>query len=98
MRLLKLFLLTFNSDDFDVKLLENKENNFNIRVIKKNDYFSRGKGLNIGLKHSSNDNILFCDADMMFKDHELFDSLYKEIQDGKVFFPICLDLSNQHIS
>jgi glycosyltransferase involved in cell wall biosynthesis len=88
----EIILVDFNSDDIDVKLLETNKNNFNIRVIKENDYFSRGKGLNIGLKHSSNDNILFCDADMMFKDHELFDSLYKEIHDGKVFFPICLDL------
>ena len=44
------------------------------------------KGLNIGLKHSSNDNILFLDADMMFKDHELFDSLYKEIKMVKFLF------------
>ena len=88
----EIILVDFNSDDFDVKLLETNQNNYIIRVIKEKNFFSRGKGLNIGLKHSTNDNILFCDADMLFKNHHIFDSLYQEIDNGKVFFPICFDL------
>ena len=35
----EIILVDFNSDDFDVKLLENKENNLHIHVIKENDHF-----------------------------------------------------------
>lgn len=88
----ELVLVDFMSDDFDLNKLIKMFPNLEIKIVKVNDYFSRGKGLNIGYHNSSYDTVFFCDADMIFRSREVFDRAYQVLEDGSAYFPICLDL------
>lgn len=88
----EVIIVDFGSKDFDMKKLESKYPDLTIKLIKVNDYFSRGRGLNIGFKHSTKENMFFCDTDMLFKTREVFDIAYKYMEDNRAYFPICFDL------
>lgn len=85
-------IVDFGSKDFDMSKLSLLYPNLTIKLITVNDYFSRGRGLNIGVANSTKENIFFCDADMMFKTRDVFDIAYKYMEDGRAYFPICFDL------
>lgn len=85
-------VVDFGSNDFDMSKLSLLYPNLTIKLITVNEYFSRGRGLNIGADNSTKDNLFFCDADMMFKTRDIFDIAYKYMEDDRVYFPICLDL------
>ena len=88
----EIILVDFNSTDFNIKNINKLFPKLKIKVININDYFSRGKGLNEGLKHASYENIFFSDADMYFQTDEIFKEGLKIIKNNQVFFPICFDL------
>ena len=88
----ELVLVDFMSDDFNLDKLQNMFKKLEIKIVKVDDYFSRGKGLNIGYQNSSYDTVFFCDADMIFFTREVFDRAYEVIDNGDAYFPICLDL------
>ena len=86
-------LTDFESDDYDLRKLPKKFPNLQFKIITEKSSFSRGKGLNIGFKNSTKSNLFFCDADMLLTTHELFDKAYEELNDNKVFFPVCFGLT-----
>jgi hypothetical protein len=54
--------------------------------------FSRGTGLHIAAKIAKQRNheiLFFCDADMYFTQHYVFDDAKRELNAGKVYYPIC---------
>ena len=91
--LFEVILVDFKSDDYPLSKLINRYPRLNIQIIEVNEHFSRGKGLNIGFQQATQDYIFFCDADMLFRDHEVFDLGYQESEKGNIFFPICFHLS-----
>lgn len=89
--LYEVILVDFGSTDYDLSKLSGKYKRLDIRVINVDDYFSRGKGLNIGYDNAKYNNLFFCDADMLFKSREVIDRAYNYLNLGKVYFPICFD-------
>ena len=89
----EVILVDFNSDDYNLQTLVKKYPNLKLKIITVNDYFSRGKGLNIGLKHSTQEHIFFCDADMFFSGRDLFNHGYRECEQNKIFLMVINRLS-----
>ncbi len=90
--LFEIIITDFGSDDYDMKKLIKKFPKLQIKVINADSHFSRGKGLNIGFKHITKENVFFCDADMLLTTRQLFDVAYEKLNDGKVLFPVCFGL------
>ena len=88
----ELVLADFMSDDYDLYKLPKMFPKLEFKIVKVNDYFSRGKGLNVGYNNSSYDIVFFCDADMIFYTREVFDRAYEVLAEDKVYFPVCLDM------
>lgn len=88
----EIIITDFCSDDYDLKKLNRRFPKLQIKIITEAGHFSRGKGLNTGFNNATKENIFFCDADMLLTTRDLFDNAYKELQDGKVLFPICFGL------
>tara|TARA_Y100000589_G_C27171329_1_gene636843 strand:+ start:184 stop:1221 length:1038 start_codon:yes stop_codon:yes gene_type:complete len=88
----EVILVDFLSDDYNLESLVDQYKNLDIKIIKVNDNFSRGKGLNIGIKNAKYSNLFLCDADMYFTGRDIFENAYKELSNNKVFFPICFTL------
>lgn len=89
---IEIVLVDFDSDDYDLTKLEKIYSELTFVIIKEKSHFSRGRGLNIGYRVSTKENIFFCDADMLLESHELFDVAYIELEKNKVLFPICFGL------
>lgn len=89
---IEIVLTDFDSDDYDLSLLQSNFPTLKIKIINESSHFSRGKGLNIGYQNSTMKNVFFCDADMLVVTRELLDNAYDELCVGKVFFPICFGL------
>jgi len=88
----EIVIVDFGSDDYDLNSLHLRYPLLEFIIIKNEDYFSRGKGLNIGYHHSTKSNIFFCDADMFLSNRNLFDKAYDELNNNKILFPICFSL------
>lgn len=88
----EIIIVDFNSDDYDLNKLHKKFPALEIKIIKEESAFSRGRGLNIGFRFATKENIFFCDADMMVTTRDLFNIAYVELKNGKVFFPVCFGL------
>ena len=88
----EVILVDFMSDDFDLRKLPTMFPGLEFKIVKVNEYFSRGKGLNVGYHNSSHDVVFFCDADMIFRSREVFDRANQVLDSGSAFFPVCLDL------
>jgi glycosyltransferase involved in cell wall biosynthesis len=85
----EIIIVDFMSDDYDLLTIDNS---LNIRIIKVDEYFSRGLGLNKGYENAKGSLIFYCDADMYFHTDELFKESFNIIALNRVFFPICFDL------
>lgn len=90
----EIVIVDFRSDDYDLNLLSTKYPQLEFKIIYCDEYFSRGRGLNLGYQHSTKENLFFADADMMVTDRNLFDIAYEVIDQGKVLFPICKGLTD----
>ena len=88
----EIIIVDFNSDDYDLDNLLSKNNTLDIRIIKVDDYFSRGHGLNKGFENAKGSLIFYCDADIYFHTDEVFKQSLSIIASNRVFFPICFDL------
>lgn len=88
----EIIISDFGSTDYNLNNLQKLFSDLEIKIIQINGYFCRGKGLNEGYKHATKKNIFFADADMLLTSRKLIDDAYNEINNGKVFFPICFDL------
>jgi hypothetical protein len=91
-------IVDFNSTDVNMNDFINelpKKDNISFNILKINEKFNKGRGLNIGLSSARN-NITFClDADMMILSRDIFDDIIKYvINENKVLFPICWSYKN----
>jgi glycosyltransferase involved in cell wall biosynthesis len=84
----------WNSTDWPLKewLPDLVSNKFDFQIINAVGTFSRGEGRNIAFKYARGEKIFFVDADMEFKEKIVLDDAIKEINNDKVFFPICWSL------
>jgi hypothetical protein len=82
------FINTLPQKDF-INTLPQKDN-ISFNILKVDEKFNKGKGLNIGLSSAKNE-ITFClDADMMILSRDIFNDIIKYvINENKVLFPIC---------
>lgn len=88
----EVILADFNSTDYNLQKLIKTFPKLNIKIVTINDFFSRGKGLNAGLRVASHENIFFSDADMFFSTDEIFKEGLSAIKNNQVYFPVCFDL------
>lgn len=94
-------IIDFESSDVNmvdfINTLPKKENLiFKIFTIK--EPFDKGKGLNYGAEHATNEIVFFLDADMKISTRDLFNDIETYVvKDKKVLFPICWSYRNpQH--
>lgn len=57
--------------------------------------FSRGSGLHIAanLAKEKHNSLFFCDSDMYFTNHDIFDQAKLALEQEKVYFPICFSFT-----
>lgn len=89
---LEIILVDFGSTDYAMKKLKGLYHKLDLIIIKAEGDFSRGRGLNIGLKKATKKNVMFCDADIMFTTDQILKFGLEEIGKGKAFFPVVFDL------
>jgi len=87
-------IVDYNSTDVNVEAITEQILGGHIRFIvnKAEGPFSRGSGLHIAAevsKERGHDSLFFCDADMYFTSHTIFERAAEAIKDGKVYYPIC---------
>lgn len=99
----QLVVCDFASTDVDMqtyltKKFQHTPSSFTFQLHTMTDKkFCKGKGLNAASKLAAYENIFFLDADMLITTRQIFDDAYRFIQDGKVYFPICMNYDNpQH--
>ena len=88
----QIVLVDFGSTDYNLDKLVKRFSGLEILIIRVNEYFSRGRGLNIGYEQAKYANVFFCDADMLFTKRDVIENGYSVISKGKIYFPICMDL------
>lgn len=61
--------------------------------------FNRGGGLDMGAciaKDLGLTSLFFCDSDMIFTDHDIFDQAYLALSNNKFYYPICFSYTNSN--
>lgn len=90
---LELVVVDFQSDDWPLEdWLSREAGPLKIKVIKLEDRFSRGKGLNAAVQASTSDRVFLCDADMLVEPDAIQRAI-EVIDSGRAWFPTyqCLD-------
>jgi glycosyltransferase involved in cell wall biosynthesis len=91
-------IVDYESTDVNVEAITHQILDGHIRyIVKKVDEpFSRGSGLHISAeiaKENGNDSLFFCDADMYFTRHYVFDRAEELLKVNKVYYPICFSFT-----
>lgn len=90
-------IVDYGSTDVDLNdLLEKTLVTIPYTVAVKSETFNRGGGLDAGALIAKNlglDALFFCDSDMIFTDHDLFDQAYEALSDAKIYYPICFSFT-----
>ena len=97
----EIVIIDFGSTDVSMKTwisMRNSPFQCTIRLVQGEGTFSKGKGINIGVEHSSYPTLLMLDTDMEIKTRALFEDIETNVvKNGNVFFPICYSYTNpQH--
>jgi hypothetical protein len=88
-------IIDYDSTDANVELISSQilQGHMDLVVHKElTEQFSRGSGLHLAAnlaKQRNIENMFFCDADMYFTNHEIFDQAKAALDNGKIYFPIC---------
>jgi len=86
----ELVVTDFDSDDFDVgDAIESSV--VSGSVVKLSEAFNRSRGLNFAFDSSCGDSVFFVDADM-FVPVDFLNTISKNVEAGKCYFPICYSL------
>lgn len=64
-------------------------------VTKPRQSFTRGGARNVAATLATFDTLFFLDADMLFTDRKVIESIYKHTSNGLAYFPICLSYTDQ---
>lgn len=90
---LEIIIVDFNSDDHPpedwINEIVGVREGIEAKVIKSDEPFSRGRGLNIAAEKATGDILFFTDADMLISKEFLIQSLQYAYDKQKPFFPIC---------
>lgn len=86
----EIIVADWNSTDWPLEdWIFKKSGDVPVKVVKINDeYFNRGKGLNVAASNAKYDRLLFLDTDILVS-KRLFESGHKVLDKNKVFFPMC---------
>ena len=93
-----IIIVDYESTDVNVEQIAHQILDGHIRyVVEKHEgQFSRGSGLNLAAelaKERGHDALFFCDADMYFTSHYIFERAEEAIKDGMVYYPICFSFT-----
>jgi len=91
-------IVDYESTDVNVEAIAHQILDGHIRhVVKKmTGTFSRGSGLHLAAQVAKNiglNTLFFCDADMYFTSHYIFERAVEAINDGKVYYPVCFSFT-----
>jgi glycosyltransferase involved in cell wall biosynthesis len=93
-----IIIVDYESTDVNVHNIAHQILDGHIRyVVKKHEgQFSRGSGLHLAAeiaKERGHDTLFFCDADMYFTNHYIFERAAEAIKENKVYYPICFSFT-----
>jgi hypothetical protein len=91
-------IVDYESTDVNVSQIAHQILDGHIRfVVEKHEgQFSRGSGLHLAAeiaKKRGHDSLFFCDADMYFTRHHVFDQAKLVLEQNKVYFPVCFSFT-----
>lgn len=85
---IELVVADFGSDDRPLALwLAAAAGGLPVRVVEAEGDFSRGKGLNLAVRHARGEGVLLCDADMLLG-AEFLETCLRHLSEGAAFFPV----------
>jgi len=93
-----IIIVDYESTDVNVGAIAHQILDGHIRfVVEKNEgHFSRGSGLHMAAeiaRERGHNTLFFCDADMYFTSHYIFDKASEIIKSEKVYYPICFSFT-----
>lgn len=97
-----LVIVDYNSTDVDMSAMMKEEVGdtmpWHLKRVEDYEFFDRGGGLakavDIAEKKFQADSVFFCDADLMFTSHDLFDKAEVSLSKGNYFYPIFFSFIN----
>lgn len=97
-----LVVVDYNSTDVDMTAMMEEEVGdkmpWHLEKIQDYEFFDRGGGLakaaDTAEKRFQADSLFFCDADLMFTSHDLFDKAERSLSKGNYFYPIFFSFIN----
>jgi len=93
-----IIIIDYESTDVNVEHIAHQILDGHIRYVvhSEKSTFSRGSGLHIAAslaKARGHNALFFCDADMYFTSHFVFDRAQEALYDGKVYYPVCFSFT-----
>lgn len=93
-----IIIVDYESTDVNVPQIAHQilDGHIQFVVEKHAGKFSRGSGLHLAAeiaKQRGHSSLFFCDADMYFTDHDIFDQAKQALDQDKVYFPICFSFT-----
>lgn len=93
-----IIIVDYESTDINVPLIATAilQGHMPFVVHTEKGTFSRGSGLHIAAtiaKQIELDSLFFCDADMYFTHHAVFERAYDVLSQNKVYYPICFSFT-----
>lgn len=93
-----IIIVDYESTDVNVGAIAHQILDGHIRYIveRHEGQFSRGSGLHLAAeiaRERGHDTLFFCDADMYFTHHYIFDRATEAVKDGKVYYPVCFSFT-----
>jgi len=91
-------IIDYESTDVNVSHIAHQILDGHIRFVVETQkgQFSRGTGLHLAAeiaKERGHDSLFFCDADMYFTKHHIFDQAKQALEKDKIYFPICFSFT-----
>ena len=93
-----IIIVDYESTDVNVQAIAHQILDGHIRYIVHTEKgtFSRGTGLHIAAtlaKQRGHNSLFFCDADMYFTKHYIFDQAKQILEQNKIYYPICFSFT-----
>jgi len=94
----RVIIVDYSSTDVNVELIAESILSGKVEYIVKTlkEPFSRGSGLHLAAeiaKEKGDDSLFFCDADMYFTHHYIFERAREFLKEGMVYYPICFSFT-----
>ena len=96
-----IIIIDYESTDVDLEnlcsVLLNTTIPYFLHTIKGATSFNRGGGLNLAAKIAKSrghNSLFFCDTDMFFTEHSVFDQAQHSLEKVRIYYPICVSFTN----